>query len=132
MMMKKRKDVMKKSPALYITMLVLWTALAVLLWINFLPKIIDVPFRAGRSVSLGVRIGARVLLTFNGIFISYFWLNGVKDFLYVIWYYCFRRRMLRRYQDVIDTDVSHATDKVHCHTGVCTKQEILQSKNSFI
>ncbi len=103
---------MKKSPALYITMLVLWTALAVLLWINFLPKIIDVPFRAGRSVSLGVRIGARVLLTFNGIFISYFWLNGVKDFLYVIWYYCFRRRMLRRYHDVIDTDVSHATDKV--------------------
>ena len=112
MMMKKRKDVMKKSPALYITMLVLWTALAVLLWINFLPKIIDVPFRAGRSVSLGVRVGARVLLTFNGIFISYFWLNGVKDFLYVIWYYCFRHRMLRRYHDVIDTDVSHATDKV--------------------
>ena len=110
--MEKRKDVMKKSPALYITMLSVWTALTVLLWVNFLPKIIDVPFRAGRTVSLGAQIGARVLLTLNGVFISYFWLNGVKDFLYVIWYYCFRRRMLRRYYDVIDTDVSHATDKV--------------------
>ena len=110
--MEKRKDVMKKSPALYITMLSVWTALTVLLWVNFLPKIIDVPFRAGRTVSLGAQIGARVLLTLNGVFISYFWLNGVKDFLYVIWYYCFRHRMLRRYYDVIDTDVSHATDKV--------------------
>ena len=110
--MEKRKDVMKKSPALYITMLSVWTALTVLLWVNFLPKIIDVPFRTGRTVSLGAQIGARVLLTLNGVFISYFWLNGVKDFLYVIWYYCFRRCMLRRYYDVIDTDVSHATDKV--------------------
>ena len=110
--MNRQRDVMKKSPALYITMLILWTALTVLLWVNFLPKIIDVPFRAGGGVSLGVQIGARELLTFNGIFISYFWLNGVKDFLYVIWYYVFRRRMLKRYHDVIDTDVSGVTDKV--------------------
>ena len=110
--MKERKDLMRKSPALYITMLVIWTVLTVLLWVNFLPKIIDVPFRSGRSVSIGMQVGARILLTFNGIFISYFWLNGVKDFLYVIWYYLFRRRMLRRYYDVIDTDVSSAQDEV--------------------
>ena len=110
--MKEQQDVMKKSPALYITMLVIWTALTALLWVNFLPKIIHVPFRAGRTVSLGVQVGARILLTFNGIFISYFWLNGVKDFLYVLWYYCFRRRMLRRYYDVIDTDISGADDKI--------------------
>ena len=110
--MEKKKDVMKKSPALYITMLVVWTALTVLLWRHFLPKIIDVPFQKGRTVGLGIRIGARILLTFNGIFISYFWLNGVKDFLYVLWYYAFRHRMLKRYHDVIDTDISGATDKV--------------------
>ena len=110
--MDRQRDVMKKSPALYITMLILWIALTVLLWVNFLPKIIDVPFRAGGGASLGVQIGARILLTFNGIFISYFWLNGVKDFLYVVWYYCFRRHMLQRYHDVIDTDVSGATEKV--------------------
>ena len=110
--MEKKKDVMKKSPALYITMLVVWTALTVLLWMHFLPKIIDVPFQKGRTVGLGIRVGARVLLTFNGIFISYFWLNGVKDFLYVLWYYAFRHRMLKRYHDVLDTDISGATDKV--------------------
>ena len=93
-------------------MLVIWTVLTVFLWLNFIPKIVDVPFRAGRAVSLGVQIGARILLTLNGIFISYFWLNGVKDFLYVIWYYIFRKKMLKRYHDVIDTDVSGATDKV--------------------
>lgn len=110
--MEQRKDVMRKSPALYITMLVIWTVLTVFLWINFIPKIVDVPFRAGRAISLGVQIGSRILLTLNGIFISYFWLNGVKDFLYVIWYYIFRKKMLKRYHDVIDTDVSGATDKV--------------------
>lgn len=107
----KERDAMKKSPALYITMLVLWTVLTVFLWLNFLPKIVDVPFRR-EGVSLGIRIGARILLAFNGIFISYFWLNGVKDFIYVIWYYAFRKRLLKRYYTVIDTDVSKAKDKV--------------------
>jgi len=110
--MEKQRDAMRKSPALYITMLLIWTALTVFLWINFFPKIINVPFRAGKTVSLALAIGARVLLTFNGIFISYFWLNGVKDFIYVIWYYVFRKKMQARYYSVIDTDVSRVTDKV--------------------
>ena len=110
--MEQKKDVMKKSPALYITMLGIWTVLTVLLWMYFLPHIVNVPFRVGKTPNIGVQIGARVLLTFNGIFISYFWLNGVKDFLYVIWYYVFRKRMLRRYLDVMETDVSGAKDKV--------------------
>ena len=105
-------DAMAKSPALYITMLVLWVVLATLLWISFVPKIINVPFFAGKNISLGVQIGARVLLVFNGLFISYFWLNGVKDFIYVVWYYIFRNKLLKRYYSVIDTDVSHAQDKV--------------------
>ena len=110
--MKKSRDAMKKSPALYITMLLIWTVLTVFLWMNFLPKIIDVPFREGRAISMGIQIGARVLLTLNGIFISYFWLNGVKDFIYVIWYYVFRKNLYKRYYSVIDTDVSKANDKI--------------------
>lgn len=110
--MNKKRDVMKKSPALYITMLVIWTVLTVFLWLNFLPKIVNVPFIQSRAISLWIKIGARILLTFNGVFISYFWLNGVKDFIYVIWYYIFRGRMLTRYKDVIETDISDATDKV--------------------
>ena len=107
----KERDVMKKSPALYITMLAIWAGLIVFLWVNFLPKIVNVPFRK-EGLSLAVKIGARVLLAFNGVFISYFWLNGVKDFIYVIWYYVFRKRLLKRYHKVMDTDVSTADDKV--------------------
>ena len=109
---KNPRDAMAKSPALYITMLVIWTLLAVLLWYSFLPKIISVPFFQGKNISLGVQIGARILLVFNGLFISYFWLNGVKDFIYVVWYYIFRRSLLKRYYSVIDTDVSSVQDKV--------------------
>ncbi len=106
------RDVMKKSPALYWTMLGIWTALTVMLWGYFLPKIVNVPFVAGRQTSTWMAVAARILLTANGVFISYFWLNGVKDFIYVIWYYAFRKRLLKRYYKVIDTDVSAATDKV--------------------
>ena len=109
---KNPRDTMAKSPTLYITMLVLWALLATLLWVYFFPKIVNVPFVAGRSISLGLQIGARVLLVFNGLFISYFWLNGVKDFIYVVWYYIFRSRLLKRYYKVIDTDVSNVQDKV--------------------
>ncbi len=107
-----KRDVMRKSPALYITMLAIWTALIIFLWLYFIPKIVSVPFASGRAVSLAVAIGARVLLVFNGVFISYFWLNGVKDFIYVLWYYLFRKRLLKRYYKVIDTDISRVDDKV--------------------
>lgn len=109
---KRERDVMRKSPVLYISMLTVWAVLLVFLWWNFIPKFIKVPFVAGSAVSLGMQIAARVLLVFNGIFISYFWLNGVKDFIYVIWYYAFRKRLLKRYYKVIETDVSEANDKV--------------------
>ena len=101
-----------KSPALYITMLILWTVLTIFLWANFLPKFVNTPFLEGKSLSLAVKIGARVLLVFNAVFISYFWLNGVKDFLYVIWYYCARKHLQNKYKKVIETDVSSARDKI--------------------
>ncbi len=107
----RNRDAMKKSPALYITMLAVWTALVVFLWVNFIPNIRRVPWLSG-GVSAGAQAGARVLLLFNAVFISYFWLNGVKDFLYVIWYYAFRRKLYRRYHAVIDTNVSGAKDKI--------------------
>ena len=50
------RDTMAKSPALYITMLVLWALLATLLWVYFFPKIVRVPFLKGRNISLGVQI----------------------------------------------------------------------------
>lgn len=109
---REKKRGITKSPTLYITMLILWTALTIFLWINFIPKITQTPFTGTPPVGLAIRIGARVLLVFNGVFISYFWLNGVKDFLYVVWYYAFRKKLHRRYHEVIDIDVSSAQDKI--------------------
>ncbi len=107
-----KRSAMEKSPALYITMLLVWTALTVFLWVYFLPKIVKPPFVGSSPLSWTARIGGRILLLFNGIFISYFWLNGVKDFLYVLWYYAFRKKLYRRYYQVIDADVSQAKDKI--------------------
>ncbi len=133
-----RGERMEKSPALYITMLSLWTALTIFLWVNFLPRIWEVPFVNGGGTGLAVRIGARALLLFNGIFISYFWLNGVKDFLYVIWYYAFRRRLYRKYYAVVDRDVSHVKDKIlmaYCtcndFDGESLERSLRQSYTSF-
>lgn len=109
---KKTGEAMKKSPALYITMLVIWSVLIVFLWMSFIPKIVRAPFFRDERVALAARIAARVLLFLNGVFISYFWLNGVKDFIYVIWYYVFRKKLYERYYEVIDTDVSAARDKI--------------------
>ena len=91
--MKKKEDSMKKSSILYITMLFAWTILAVFLWINFAKSFKNIPFTISASkVKASLKIASTVLLGLNAVFISYFWLNGVKDFIYVIWYYCNKNR----------------------------------------
>lgn len=101
---------LQKSPILYIFMLVIWTAIVILLWVDFVPSIKNVPFK--QEVSTAIEIIAKILLTCNAVFISYFWLNGVKDFIYVIWYYAFRKNIEKQYYEVIKTDVSNVSDKV--------------------
>ena len=102
---------MKKDPALYVCMFAIWTVLTVFLWLHFIRYFINVPF-SGNVSTLAQEIFARVLLVLNAVFISFFWLNGVKDFIYVVWYYAFRNKLLKRFYPVIDVDVSGANDKV--------------------
>ncbi len=126
----KGRGKIQKSPALYITLLLLWTGLTIFLWVTFVPKILDVPFLQGRRISRAMAFGARILLVFNGVFISYFWLNGVKDFIYVIWYYAARKTLYKRYFEVIDTDVSRANDKillVYCTCNDFDERSLFQS-----
>ncbi len=110
-MEEKRKE-MAKNPSLYIVMLLIWTVLCVFLWINFIPAIIDVRFLRGANPTAFVSVLARILLTLNALFITYFWLNGVKDFLYVVWYFIFKKKLNKQYLEVLNTDVSAANDKV--------------------
>lgn len=108
----KKNDAMRKSPILYLIMLVIWTALTVILWFNFVRSFINVPFVEGVTITTTIRVLATMLLVFNAIFISYFWLNGVKDFIYVIWYYLNKRRLNKRYRRIINTDVTNVNDKI--------------------
>ena len=108
-----KNNVMKKSPALYVVMFTIWTVLAVFLWYNFVRVIIDVPFNIpSDEVSKGVKITAAVLLSLNALFISYFWLNGVKDFIYVVWYYIAKSALIKRHEEIIDEKVDDYSAKV--------------------
>lgn len=108
-----KNHAMKKSPILYTVMLFVWTVLAVFLWRSFVKSLIDTPFNVPiESLNTAVVIFARIILLFNAVFISYFWLNGVKDFIYVIWYYCNKGVMIKRYEEIINTDVSDANDRI--------------------
>lgn len=108
-----KNNVMKKSPALYVVMFAVWTVLAVFLWYNFVRVIIDVPFNVpSDEVSKGVKITATVLLSLNALFISYFWLNGVKDFIYVVWYYIAKSALIKRHEEIIDEKANDYSAKV--------------------
>ena len=108
-----KNNVMKKSPALYIVMFTIWTALAAFLWYNFICVIIDVPFIIpSDKVNNGIKITASILLTLNALFISYFWLNGVKDFIYVVWYYIAKSALIQRHEEIIDEKASNCSAKV--------------------
>ena len=103
---------MKKKGVLYVIMLLVWTALSVLLWTTFVPYMQNVPYFESGDKSFVIKFLSVGLLIFNGIFICYFWLNGVKDFIYVIWYYVSKNRLMRQYESVMDTDVSESKEKV--------------------
>ena len=47
---------MKKSPALYLTMLFVWTALTVFLWYNFSANFVKIPFYEGINSTLFLSI----------------------------------------------------------------------------
>lgn len=103
---------LKKSPALYIVMIVVWILLGAWLWYELIPGLISPPIVQGAQPSGAVSVIATILLVLNGIFITYFWLNGVKDFIYVIWYRIGKRKLIRRYSEVYAADVSDVKDKV--------------------
>ena len=130
--MGKSKNVMKKSPALYVVIFILWTVLAVFLWWNFINVftkeeyfLLDI-----ETVSQLTKVLAKLLLIFNAIFISYFWLNGLKDFIYVIWYYINKNRLMMRYEEILKVDTNNANDRVilvYCTCNDFDENSLLKS-----
>ena len=109
---KTENSVVKKSSALYVVLLVLWTLLAIVFWWLISQNFGNIPYLPDAHITNGIDIFANVLIVLNAIFISYFWLNGVKDFVYVIWYFAIKKRLLKRYDKIINTDVDNVNDKI--------------------
>ncbi len=78
---------MRKSPGLYILMLVIWSILSVAVIPVFVREFSYIETSGWQAVVTGI------LLFLNSIFILYFWLNGVKDVTYIIYYYTNRKRL---------------------------------------
>ena len=127
---KSQKSVVKKSPALYIVLIVLWALLAIVFWWIISNSFGNIPYLPDAHITAGIDIFANILIVLNSIFISYFWLNGIKDFVYVIWYFSFKKKLLNRYNKVICTDVNFAKDKilfVYCTCNDFDKRSLSKS-----
>ena len=130
--MEKRKSIMKKSPALYVDIFILWTVLAVFLWWNFINVFIKEEYFLLdiETVSQLTKVLAKILLIFNAVFISYFWLNGLKDFIYVIWYYISKNRLMMRYEEILKVDTNNSNDRVifvYCTCNDFDENSLLKS-----
>ena len=83
-------------------MLVVWAVLLVWLWLNISRGFVLPPFVQGVQPSVALRIAAIVLVA----------LNGVKDFIYVFWYAFAKRSLLKRFQPVLQKEVTGSEGKV--------------------
>lgn len=77
---------MRKSPRLYLLILTIWAAL---IGVTFGPLLYEIQ----RSDQYGW--GVFSLVALSTMFICYFWLNGTKDIVYTIFYYLFKRRLIK-------------------------------------
>lgn len=104
---------MRKSKKLYVVMITVWYILLIGLWtvfiINF-NKYDDIVFKG--DIEEWVKIVAKVMLVLCAIFISYFWFNGTKDFIYVIWYYTNRKRILKEFEGIQEVQLPKELPRV--------------------
>jgi cellulose synthase/poly-beta-1,6-N-acetylglucosamine synthase-like glycosyltransferase len=77
---------MRKSPRLYLLILLIW---AILIGLTFGPLLYELQ----RSDHYGW--GVFGLVALSTMFICYFWLNGTKDIVYTAYYYLFKRHLIR-------------------------------------
>lgn len=135
---KKRKSELSKSPILYVCLFVMWAGLSVMLWYSFINGLNDLKFLDGVNPSKPRLIAAKTLIILNAVFITYFWLNGVKDFIYVLWYYAVRKSLAARYKEVFKQSVDGVNDKVlfvYCtcndFDGASLLKSLKQNYNNF-
>ncbi|WP_338822665.1 glycosyltransferase family 2 protein [Mycoplasmopsis felifaucium] len=114
----KTGSLLKKNSLFYWVLLIVWLLLSALFIYIYITKINSFtfaqkdPFNNIIKDTTSRRVAAIIFITLNAIFLMYFWLNGIKDFLYVCWYYLFKKIIYKQYKKVLNTDVSNVNDKV--------------------
>lgn len=111
---KHRSPFFKKKNSLYIvftTLLLLMTAF--LSW-YFTISLQHIPFQNEESFppSQAKYIAGLIFCILNCICIYYFWINGLKDLLYVIWFNLFKRLLFKKYEKIANKNIKGAKDKV--------------------
>lgn len=114
---------MKKKAYFYYILLVLWAALLSLLWYFIISEILKLNFTNSTNYVLAVLLGL------NGLFFSYFWLNGVKDFLYVNFYWAYKRKRIKKFDKILETKVDETARVVlaYCTCDDFEPEPLLES-----
>lgn len=81
-------------------MLLLWILLLSLLWYFIISSVLTIDYQET------VHIFWAIFLCLNGVCFSYFWLNGVKDFLYVVCYFILKKKKLNYYDQILKTELN--------------------------
>ncbi len=118
---------MKKSPLIYIFILLIWAIVSsVLVWqtVN-----ISLVLFNDRNILLWKKIVGGVAIYGNCLCFLYFWLNSVKDFLFTAFYIFLRKKISKRYQ-LYDEVCHEKTKKVillYCTCNDLNEEALLES-----
>lgn len=94
---------MRKNKRVYVSILLTWVILSAFVIVPFVQESMRAP-----------TILLSILLGLNGLFILYFWLNGIKDIIYTLNYWFSRNKFDDKTREIDSTelDLSHAPPRV--------------------
>ena len=92
---------MKKSSKIYTIILCVWGICVLALFVACAWISKNVVQVYGVNVKVGIAI---VLLFLNAAMLGYMWLGSVKDFIFSFTFLCFKKRIVKPYQAIIDFD----------------------------
>ncbi len=94
---------MKKSPTIYICTYLIWIlSLSILIW----HCVSNSVYAFNNYSDTWKNILLTISLVIIDVSLSYFWLNSIKDFLYIITFVFRKKSIMRKYEEVYKTDIS--------------------------
>lgn len=117
--MEKEKNSIKKNSSLYIWILVAWGILSVFGVTAFVETIIQ-------NKIMQVSVWTIILLIVNTMFILYFWLNGTKDLVYVLFYQVKYKKLQKQELKVLETELLPPYQNARVVLLYCTCNDFIE------